>query len=36
MKDADGLVHCCAGTKEPELRWNLGQIEFLQESRNIL
>jgi hypothetical protein len=36
IKDADGLVRCCAGTKEPELRWNLGQAEFLQESRNIL
>jgi uncharacterized Zn-finger protein len=29
MKDADGLVRCCAGTKEPELRWNLGQTELL-------
>jgi hypothetical protein len=36
MKDAGGLVRCCAGTNEPELRWDLGQIEFLQESRNIL
>jgi hypothetical protein len=29
IKDANGSVRCCAGTKEPKLRWQLKQTDFL-------
>jgi hypothetical protein len=36
IKDANGSVRCCAGTREPMLRWRLEETDFLQEGRDIL